>query len=198
VSAIPSGCACLPWKPSGSRKAGRRLGAQAAGKSAFSRQSRNVETASVMNGHHHAARPSEACGVSEAPATSSPCDGCIAGVPPPLAIDLKIAKLCRKLWLESAPNLPSLPEGSERFPPVLQAWTRPRLPFLPQPGLRFGRGNWARGHQSNRPPVTARIVFVTASGSCLAPAAERFDLPAPATAQPIPTKMPCLRHYAHQ
>jgi hypothetical protein len=65
-----------------------------------------------------------------------------------VAIDLKIAKLCRKLWLESAPNLPNLPEGSERFPPVLQAWTWPRLPFLPQPGLRFGRGNWACGHQS--------------------------------------------------
>src|SRR5260370_42287563 len=40
-------------------------------------------------------------------------------------IDLKIATLCQKLRLESAPQSPSLPGGSERLPPFCRPFCRP-------------------------------------------------------------------------
>src|SRR5260370_10383190 len=119
-------------------------------------------------------------------------------------IDLKIATLCQKLRLERAPQSPSLPGGSERLPP----FCRPG----PCPGCRSSRGRchcFARGLRARQIKITGRgqlpsrcellplyPPWQAAAEVEWGRAAE--DSPTPATAQPIPTKMPCPWHCAPQ
>jgi hypothetical protein len=66
------------------------------------------------------------------------------------AIDLKIAKLCQKLRLERALRLPSLTEGSERFPPFCRPGPGPGCLSSRSRGCVLARTT-APEHQSKSP-----------------------------------------------
>jgi hypothetical protein len=124
------------------------------------------------------------------------------------SIDLKIATLCRKLRLERASQSPSLPGAQNGCLRFADLDPLPRLQFLPQPGLLLGGSIACEQRQIE---ITGRGEFGLLS-QCEPPSSyspwrvvevawwrrSAEDSPAPANAQPIPTKMPCRGHYAPQ
>ena len=117
-------------------------------------------------------------------------------------IDLKIATLCQKLRLESAPQSPSLAGGSERLPPFCRPGPCPGC-LPPAAGAIDLKGPCFRKRQieitcrgqfgCEPPPLYPRRQATEAEWG----RAAEHSL-APATGQPIPTKMPCRWRCAPQ